>query len=367
MAQKFFTPKNILSMGADYNIIFGERSNGKTYGTLKYCLEEYFAGRGQMALIRRWMDDFTGKRGTVMFDALVKNGEISKITKGQYDNVFYRASQWWLCRWDEKTEARIMDNQPFAYGFGLNSNEHDKSTSYPGIKNVVFDEFIARRAYIPDEFILFINTLSTIIRNRKDVKIFMLGNTISKFCPYFNEMGLTNILKMKQGTIDIYTYGDSDLKVAVEYVAPTKGGKKSDKYFAFNNPKLKMVTSGAWEMDIYPHLPIDYGKDDRVFTYYIKNQTETLACEIIMHDTGPFTYIHRKTTPIRKEEQQIVYSREHTNNPYHRRSGLIYPNNELDKRLNWFFKNDRVFYQSNDIGEVVADFITWAKQERRAI
>ena len=39
--QKFYSLKNILSKDAQYNIIFGERSNGKTYSVLKYGLEKF--------------------------------------------------------------------------------------------------------------------------------------------------------------------------------------------------------------------------------------------------------------------------------------------------------------------------------------
>ena len=67
---------------------------------------------------------------------------------------------------------------------------------------------------------MFANVLSTIIRHRNDVKIFMLANTVNKYCPYFKEMGLKHITEMKQGSIDIYTYGSSDLRVAVEYGKP---------------------------------------------------------------------------------------------------------------------------------------------------
>src|SRR5699024_9979680 len=131
---------------------------------------------------------------------------------------------------------------------------------YPKVKTILFDEFISRTGYLTDEFVLFTNVISTIKRLRNDVKIFMLGNTISKFCPYFQEMGLVHILQQPVGTIELYEYGDSGLKAAVEYVAPNlhKGKKESDVYFAFNNPKLKMITEGAWEMEIYPHLPLKY-------------------------------------------------------------------------------------------------------------
>ena len=68
----------------------------------------------------------------------------------------------------------------------------------------------------------------------------------------FAEMGLTHIDKMKQGTIDVYTYGTSELTVAVEYCESMKGSKENNYYFAFNNPKLNMITSGAWELNLYP-------------------------------------------------------------------------------------------------------------------
>ena len=57
---KFFTLKNILAKGAKYNVIFGERSNGKTYAVLKYAYEKFLETGEQLAIIRRWDEDFVG-------------------------------------------------------------------------------------------------------------------------------------------------------------------------------------------------------------------------------------------------------------------------------------------------------------------
>ena len=268
MRNKFYSLKSILSKNAQYNIVFGERSNGKTYAVLKYGLEQYIKDGSQMAIIRRWQDDFTGKRGATMFTAIVSNDEVNKLTNGEWNNIYYYGSRWYLCKTDN--DKRVLDETPFAYGFALTAMEHDKSTSYPKIKTICFDEFISRNAYLPDEFILFANTISTIIRQRNDVKIFMLGNTVNKYCPYFDEMGLKHIKDMKEGDIDIYTYGDSKLTVAVEYCKPNKQGKESDLYFAFDNPKLQMITRGTWEIAIYPHLYPDmkYKPKDIKYMYF---------------------------------------------------------------------------------------------------
>ena len=40
MKEKYYTLNNILTYNADYNIIYGERSNGKTTAVLRYALED---------------------------------------------------------------------------------------------------------------------------------------------------------------------------------------------------------------------------------------------------------------------------------------------------------------------------------------
>src|SRR5699024_9841529 len=139
----------------------------------------------------------------------------------------------------------------------------------PDIKTIIFDEFLTNNVYLKDEFILFMNTVSTIVRRRDNVKIYMLGNTVSRHSPHFSEMGLTHILEMEQGTIDLYHFGESELSVAVEYCSTSKSERKSNKYFAFNNPKLRMITGGSWELDLYKKLPIKYENSDVILKFFI--------------------------------------------------------------------------------------------------
>ena len=364
---KFWDIRNILSREAKYNVVFGERSNGKTYGVLQYDLEQYFIDGGRIGIIRRWEEDFRGKQASTMFDALINNGVISKLSKGRWNSVLYQSHRWYLCKRDLNNPKNVViDDEPFAYAFALSSDEHYKSSSYPKIKRILFDEFLTRGNYLADEFVRFTSILSTIIRLRDDVTIFMCGNTVNQYSPYFAEMGLTNIKKMKRGSIDLYSYGDSGLTVAVEYSDfPTKD-KKSNVYFAFNNPKLEMIRSGAWEMDIYPHLPIKYKPKDIIYKYYIEFDNERLQCEIIsIQDENKndllFTYIHRKTTDIKEDGYSLVYSTISSPLPNHRKK-ITKPVTELEKRIVSFFLRDKVFYQSNEIGEIVRNYLQWCKE-----
>lgn len=284
---KFYSLKKIKEKKCQYNIIIGERSNGKTYAALNEIVYNYCNGNGQGAVIRRWDTDFKGKGGATMFSALVSNGLISKYTKGEWDGIAYTSYRWYFCRKDETNEKKIIkSDEPFCFAFSLNTVEHDKSTSYPDITTVVFDEFMTRNRYLDDEFVLFMNTLSTIIRYRDNVTIYMLGNTVNKYSPYFKEMGLYKIDQMRQGDIDVYQYGNSKLRVAVEFCGEhkraTKNKKPSDIYFSFNNPRLNMITGTGtiWEISIYPHKPIDFVSKDIKFIYFVKYQESLLQCEI---------------------------------------------------------------------------------------
>lgn len=360
--EKFYSLDNILSHNADYNMIYGERSNGKTTAVLEYALKDHIKSGyvNQLAIVRRWEEDFKGKNGQQMFENIVHLGWVEKYSKGKYNSIYYYSQRWYMVKYDEDGNKVAQGDTPFALGFSLTAEEHYKSTSYPNIKTVLFDEFITRQYYLPEEFVKYQNLLSTIIRLRTDVKIFMCGNTINKFCPYFAEMGLSGIKKQKRGTIDIYTYGESTLKVAVEYSDFPSKKKESNKYFAFNNPKLEMITHGGWEIDIYPHLPKKYIPKNVKYVFYIIFDDEKLQGNIIRIDGVVFLYIHRKTTPIRDDNKRLVYQQ----TPDYRknyRTSILHPYRKVDMFIKSLIVNKKIFYQDNEVGEIMNNYLKWCE------
>ena len=341
----YYNTKRIDTCDATYNVIFGERSNGKTYALLSKCVELYIKDGSQMAYVRRWKEDITGRRASQLFSGVNDNDVVNKLTKGVFTGIHYFAGKWYLCTYDEHGKAIY------------------NSTSYPNIKTVVFDEFLTNKLYLQEEFVAFMNTISTIVRRRTNVKIYMLGNTVNKYCPYFNEMGLNNVPAMEQGTIDLYHYGDSKLVVAVEYCKSTNSDKnsKTNKYFAFDNPKLKMITSGSWELDIYPHLPIKYKPKNILLTYYIDFSDVIYECEVIQVGDVAFTFIHAKTTPIKDPDEYLIYSLESRPEMNYCRS-IHSPTNKIQQKILWFFNNDRVYYQNNNIGDAISNYLKTCKR-----
>ena len=353
---KFYNVSRILETNCVYNVIIGERSNGKTYAVLKHGLEEYFKTGGEIGIVRRWQEDIRGNRASGVWSALIENNEIEKISGGKYKGIAYFSRRYYLCNYDDSGKPIYNDSDIIGYTFALSDTEHNKSISYPKITTILFDEFLTRGVYLNDEFVLFMNTISTIVRQRNNVKIFMLGNTVNKYSPYFTEMGLKHIQKMKQGSIDIYTYGESSLRVAVEYCATMEITKDSNIYFAFDNPKLSMITGGAWELDIYPHLPVKYKPKDILLTYFIKFDGAIFQCEIIDVDGEMFTYIHDKTTPIKDDNNDLVYSLEFSHKLNYNRS-IYKPINTIGKRILYFFQTDKIFYQDNDVGDSINNYL----------
>ena len=357
---KFYNLNSILKTNSTYNMIIGERSNGKTYATLKYGIEQYFKNGSQIAIIRRWQTDIRGNRASEVFKALLSNNEIYKISKGQYQGIHYYGGKYYLCNYGDNGKAIYNDNDVIAYPFSLSDTEHNKSISYPDIRTIIFDEFLTRQVYLPDEFILFMNTISTIVRERTDVKIFMLGNTVNKYSPYFEEMGLKNVKDQIQGTIDVYKYGNSKLKVAVEYCKASGKSKENSFYFAFDNPKLEMIKTGAWELDIFPHCPIKYKPKDILFIYFIEFGGELFQCEIVNKDNNMFTFIHEKTTPLKNNSNDLIYSLDFNPQINYNRNIYITPS-EITKKVKSFFIMDKVYYQDNNVGNTIANYLKACK------
>lgn len=359
----YYNIRTILSKGCLYSMVIGERSNGKTFSSLDYMIENYLERGKQSAYIRRYREDLRGKRGETLFSNIVQSGRLRELSNGEYDAIKYQAGQWFLGTYDKSLGKIVTEEEPFCYGFALSETEHDKSTGYPNVDFIVFDEFMTRQYYLPNEFVLFMNCLSTIIRQRDDVRVVMLANTVNKYCPYFKEMGLVHVPEMEQGKIDVYKYGSTGLTIAVERCKrPKQGMKKSDMYFAFDNPQLQMITTGAWEIALYPHLPLKYDKSDILFTYFISFNQNLLQCEIIQKDDSLFTYIHRKSTPIQNENEDIIFTDEFDPRPNYFRN-IRKPSNRYTKEIARQFMEDKIFYQDNEVGEVVRNYLKYCATE----
>lgn len=358
---QYWDIKPITAIPAQYYVVFGERSNGKTYGTLKHALERYFKTGEQFAYVRRWTDDVKKSKMSELFASIVNNKVISELSGGKWNGVRYVSNKFYCMATDMEGDT-VVSEEPMGHVFAINAMEHTKSISFPKVTTIIFDEFISRQSYLPDEFSLFMNLLSTIIRDRDNVTIYMLGNTVSKDCPYFRDMGLRHVFQQTPGTIDTYTYkkDGNEMIIAVEYTKNI-AAKKSDKYFIFDNPKLDMITGGAWELAIYPHLFEKYKLKQIMFTFFILYRDNILQCEVIEGEYSPFIYVHQKTTPLKDEDNDLIYSTQ-SSARWNWKVDITRPEYNIERTISRLISQERICFQDNEIGEVFNDYLKWCRQ-----
>lgn len=262
MKKQYYTIKNIMSVeDAIYKLIIGERSNGKSYSVTEYALrrawteKDYYGNKVndyQFAYLRRWREDIK----TVSIEEYFadKNKLIKEITGGMYDRVIAYQSNLYFAKMDNET-FKIERGKMIGKAMCLTADTHYKSLQFPLIGVIIFEEFITD-TYLPNEPRRLMSIVSTIARKR-NIDVFLIGNTISRLCPYFREWGLIGVLKQKQGTIDIYQYHgeDYEVNIALEYC---KNIEDKNKIIIGNS--AKMINSGAWDTDEQPHLPKKYNE-----------------------------------------------------------------------------------------------------------
>ena len=122
-----------------------------------------------------------------------------------------------------------------------------------------------------------------------------------------------------------------------------------------------MITGGQWEFNLYPHAPVKWKPKDIQFIYFIEFNNKIYQCEIIEKDQQVFTYIHDETTPIKNKKQDLVYSLDfHTGINYNR--NILKPSLEIGKKIAWFFVHDRVYYQDNETGDAINNYLKICKR-----
>lgn len=352
---KYYDKKPILALEAEYNIIMGERSNGKTYAALETGIEDFLAGKGFITYVRRYSDEIKPAYMKMLFAPF----DIEKMSKKKYNKISFRGQQFDIGLYDED-KRKWITKETLCYTVAINTWENAKGADRGKCANVIFDEFMTRRYYLTNEFVLFQNVISSFIRDRGDARIWLIGNTVNFYSPYFDEFELENVKEMKPGDLNCYTF-DNGTKIAVEYCQSVGEEKNSAKYFNFNKKKPNMITTGKWEIPDYPHYikSIDFVRDVKC-RFYIIFDSNILCLNIVSKPNESFIYVHEQTKEI-DMENELTFSTEYSGDPRHCvsfRQGLT----NAHKILNNLISLGRIFYSTNKVGEMFNNFYKWQQK-----
>lgn len=242
---------NIDKENANFNIIFGEKSNGKSYQVKhKWAVEHYLNTGNRFILLRRWREDIS----TLWIEQYFADVDVVKLTKGKYNCITVYRKALYFSIYEVET-GKTKRFEKIGYVMSLSTEQHMSSASFLDVDVIIFEEFMERGTYISNEPDRLMILYSTIDRKRGTTKLYMVGNSITKVCPYIREWDLEKIFKsIIQGEIKtkIIKNEENDVKIAIEF-CKSSGGKT----MAIGNAKT-MIDKGAWQTEPQPKLPESY-------------------------------------------------------------------------------------------------------------
>ena len=181
---------NIDKENAIINIIYGERSNGKSYQVKhKKAVEKYLETGRRFILMRRWKEEIT----TEKIEQYFQDVDIFKLTDGEYNCIVMYKKQLFLGHYNNET-GKTTRGDKIGYVVALSTEQNYAGASYLDVDDIIFEELMSRSVYIGGESDKLINFYSTVDRKRGTTKMWLVGNTISQVCPYLEDWGLQKII-----------------------------------------------------------------------------------------------------------------------------------------------------------------------------
>lgn len=342
---KYYSLDNILSKNFDINILIGERSNGKSYAVKYECLKKAYKEHAcTFGIIRRYDSDIK----TQLVESYFADAPVRDITNNEYSQIVVYRGGIYFANMDE--DGAIKRGFQCGNVFALALDERYKSTEYPNMSDLIYEEFVTKGRYLTDEPMRFMNLISTIFRRRKG-RVFMICNTISRVCPYYVDFQLTHIKNQKIGTIDSYEFTDIAGKVTrigVEYCANT-GAKTSGLFFGKFG---RQIDGGAWECKEYPKLSGDLSEYNQIYKLSLVHMEFKFNILLLTKDGTMLAYVYPATLKTNDRILTEEYSDSMMITP------CLYRNRKPELYLNLMWTQNKFVYSDNLTGE---DFNTTIK------
>ena len=325
---KYLSKKKVRSIKSDYLLLLGERSNGKSYCAKTIAVEDAIKNKKLFIYLKRY--DLEVKDSLCV--SYFADMPVQELTNGEYTIIDVFRKGIYLANLDPET-GKVVKGQKIGICHALSGAEHYKSLQYPDVDTIIFEEFISQNGqYLYNEPDALQQYVSTIFRNNRKGKVFLIGNTLSRICPYYSAWDL-DVLRMKQGEVKHFLQenenGDStDIAVFLTESLNTNTGM-------FFGRAAKNITGGAYATEEQPKLPDHITKYKILYKVVFQHDNLMFLAELVQHiESGEITwYICPKTTPIEKNTR--VISDRFSTNPYWTRllQGITEKENMIFKML----------------------------------
>ena len=346
MKQIHYNIDNIAKIGARFNLIYGERSNGKSYQVKhKMGVEKYLKTGKRFILMRRWKEEITSEK----IEQYFMDVDVQKLTNGKFNCITLYRKCLYLSVFDNET-GKTKRYDKIGYVVALSTEQNYAGASYLDVDDIIFEEFMTRSIYLNNESNKLMNFYATVDRKRLTTKLWLVGNSISRVCPYINDWGLHKIIsQQKQGTIETVNitseYEENPIIIAIEYCKST--GKSSGTI----GSNAEMINTGAWETKPQPHLQKSYTDFTKIFCIGFQYQGFRFLGDLLMdNDTKEICWFIK---PYFKEfdDKTIVFSDLIKVSMFWQRDiyNITIPNDKL-RKLCKTFREDIIFFSDDLTG-----------------
>lgn len=352
--KEYYDCSKILAEGSIYNLVIGQRANGKTYGFIEEALSEYLEFGYPSVYIRRYDESITSANIFKLCSPHIDSMIIQ--SNGKYNNFEYKNKTFFPVRLDDKGKIEER-GEPFLYCVGLGSWEHKKGQDRGFVRYIIFDEFLTRDTYLNDEYAKFMNLLSSFIRDRTGTTIIMLGNTVNKFCPYFSKFKI-DMKDIKQGFIYNFRYGETTL--SLEYCKPSSNTSKVNKaYFDFQEKQLDMIKNGYWEICSYPRFYSGKREDcELIGSIYIHFSSHVLRWDLLVDDDkNVISFISPSNFDKALSSGDIFMTNDSLTLLDNRMCFYEFPRNKLTQYLIETWKQNKMYFSSDDVGDIFENYM----------
>ena len=269
--------------------ILAGRGVGKTFGAITAVVKDFLKNGNQFIYVRRYKSE-------------LKTCVPNFFSQHVYHNIFPNHHL------EVKNGKFFIDGQLAGYSIALSTSKILKSTGFPLVRTIIFDEFTITEGiyhYLAQEVDDMLDLIESVFRMRDNGRVWFLGNSTTAYNPYFNYFDLSTPYSgefklYKDGLILVCraeneAYAEEKLKTRFGRItAGTKWGNYAvhNKYLQdssqfvhkrppqaqfFFNLHLDGNVFGVWfDDDAYWYISNDHDPDSKAnFAFTARDHTET--------------------------------------------------------------------------------------------
>lgn len=356
-AKNIYDPCKIPFEHIRYGVLMSTRKTGKTNTLLTLGLICAWKYGTMIAYVRQTEDMIEYRNIKTFFEVQLRNNYISEMTGGEYTGAEIKGDYGCFVHYDEKMKVDKR-SAPVVIFLSISKQLDYKSTlNLPNCNLVLFDEFISTR-YSYNEYVEFLQLLSTVIRDKTEVIIMMLANSTNVYSPYFYELCIAKEVKnLKPGnSAMIRTKKGTSLYIElIDGITPERE-QLNMLYFGFDNPKLKAITGGDWAVADYPHIQKDDTREVITKGIYLTFKDIIIQMELLRSDKlGLHVLVHRANKI--DEKCLTIYTISDITDS---KEQYAFGRGKLSKLIWKLYDDHKFYYADNEVGDILETYVKQA-------